>query len=257
MLQKFDKKVDKIELNPMRAEKRILILEDDPVFQNLIEAALIGHRCEVLDSVEGLNSVLANRGWETQFECAILDLTLKDGDAMEWIGRLANALPVLVISGSDTIQNKLTSFRLGAVDFLDKPFHPLELLARVDKRIESWKKKEVPSLKLPSEDFETCGLVVSPKQFRVTHMGRDLNLTRIEFEIFHFLASHKPGWILTREILMDRVWSESDVGDRTLDTHMSRLRRKLKGTSVSIETHPKIGYSLKSLFSEKSPALEP
>jgi len=148
-------------------------------------------------------------------------------------------LPVLLLTARTSEMDKLLGFEYGADDYLTKPFSPRELVARVKallrRRVAGGEEKPV----------QTGGLRIEPERHEASYAGRRLDLTRREFGLLYYLASH-PGRLCRREELLDKVWGYDYLGEtRTVDVHVRRLRAKLgKGRSL-IETVIGSGYRFK------------
>jgi two-component system response regulator MtrA len=151
--------------------------------------------------------------------------------------RRESEVPVLVLSARNDPQDKVRALQLGADDYMTKPFWPEELIERVKARLRR------PSL-ARGDQLEVGSLRVDLAGRRVSVAGHDVELTRVEIELLAALA-RRPGEAVTRRWLVDHVLDpEREGNERTLDAHVSRLRKKL-GAEVVIETVWGIGYRLK------------
>jgi DNA-binding response OmpR family regulator len=146
-------------------------------------------------------------------------------------------LPVLVLSARNETKDKVRALELGADDYVTKPFWPEELLARVAARL----RRPV----LARSSVVAAGhLSINLDHRQVTVSGKDVELTRVEFDLLAALAS-RPGSAVSRAWLADNVLDPSrDGGDRTLDVHFSRLRKKLGGSARHVATVWGVGYRL-------------
>jgi len=134
--------------------------------------------------------------------------------------------------------DKVLGLNMGADDYITKPFSMRELVARVNSTL---RRAEGTEVNRPV--FDDGSLRIDPSTFSVSYQGRDVRLTRKEFSLLSELARNQ-GRVLTREVLLDRVWGATYYGDsRTLDVHIRRLRQKLGDTTL-IETVTGIGYRL-------------
>ena len=134
--------------------------------------------------------------------------------------------------------DKVLGLNMGADDYITKPFSMRELVARIKAAL---RRAERPETDRPV--FDDGSLRINPATFSVTYFGREVRMTRKEFALVWELARNQ-GRVLTREVLLDRVWGGTYYGDsRTLDVHIRRLRQKLGDPSV-IETITGIGYRL-------------
>jgi len=150
--------------------------------------------------------------------------------------RAVSEVPVLVLSARNDTSDKVRALKLGADDYMTKPFWPEELVERVRARLRR------PALQREGA-LEQGGLRIEFATRAVTVQGRPVELTRVEFDILAALA-RRPGAAITRRWLAENVLDPSrDGGERTLDVHVSRLRKKL-GVGPFVETVWGIGYRL-------------
>ncbi len=165
---------------------------------------------------------------ERHFQLVLLDLNLPDGQGFEVCKIIReelklSTLPILFISGSMDIEKKVQAFSLGADDYIVKPFDRRELMARIQARLQKAEEKEcieVENLKLniPLQKA-TCSAS--------NYSEKELDLTPIEFKLLFFFIKN-PGHVFSREQLKTTIWSHSQkVVDRTIDTHISNLKKKL------------------------------
>ncbi len=178
------------------------------------------------------------------YDLVILDLRLPDGDGFSLIHDVQKKLgqrklPFLVLSSSSQLQDKLTGFDLGAVDYIVKPFEPLELKARVVTRL-----ADRPAAALMRVgDLEVD--VSSYRAYEYTGENKaELHLTQIEFKLLKLFLEH-PRQLFTREQLLDLIWGEEVYVDhRTVDAHISRLRKKITSENTAIKSVHGQGYRL-------------
>jgi DNA-binding response OmpR family regulator len=174
----------------------------------------------------------------------VLDLMLPDIDGLEVMRRLRQQnrdhTAIILLTARSEESDRIVGLRLGADDYVVKPFSPAELVARVDavlRRLEPVREREVP--------LRFDGLEIDPSARRATLEGEQLSLTQREFELLLFMARH-PGQAFTRDQLMERVWQYSFYIDTsTVTVHIRRLRSKLERDPARprfIETVWGIGY---------------
>ncbi len=206
----------------MHVRGSILVVDDEPTIGEVVSAYLqrAGYETRVaLDGPSALEAVA-----ERSPDLIVLDLMLPGIDGLEVMRRVrdrAGAVILLTAKGDES--DRVIGLRLGADDYVVKPFSPAELVARVDavlRRINTVT-EHAPAL--------TFGeLEIDPSSHRVTRAGEDMALTAREFDLLHFLARH-PGRAFTREELMDHVWQYSFYTDTsTVTVHIRRLRAKLE-----------------------------
>ncbi len=221
---------------------RVLVVEDAPEFAQLVTAALRGEQHEVTlaanlaDARERLRAVPP--------DVVILDLTLPDGDGLDLcqeIRRDTNAF-VLLLTGRDDEVDKLVGFRLGADDYMTKPFSPRELAARVGALLG----RARASGDAPQPSKQTVGDMTIDSDARVVTIdGSSVELTKIEFELLDALAE-RPGSVLTRSQLLGAVWGENYISDdHVVDVHIANLRKKIdSGKPSRIRTVRGVGYAV-------------
>jgi len=182
------------------------------------------------------------------FSLLLVDIKLPDGNGFEFIsglpGRCKN-IPVIFLTACDDFSHKVSAFTLGADDFIAKPFDPRELKLRIDSKL-----RKVNSLRDNDASFSVGDLLCSPAEQKLSIPGKrsSIDLTSLEFRIFRLLAK-EPEKVYSREEILRRVWSHNvAVNDRTVDVHVSNLRKKLKGSVVSIDSVIGSGYRLHSSF---------
>jgi DNA-binding response OmpR family regulator len=130
-------------------------------------------------------------------------------------------LPILMLTAKADPVDRILGLEIGADDYLTKPFHVRELIARIRAILR--RAEQRPEADLPA-DFDFMGLHVDFKAYRVTRDGRDIDLSSREFKLLQFFIGH-PGRVYSRDQLLDRVWGdEAFVEPRTVDVHISRLR---------------------------------
>jgi two-component system phosphate regulon response regulator PhoB len=149
---------------------------------------------------------------------------------------LTQSIPILMLTAKAEEIDRIIGFELGADDYVTKPFSPRELVLRIKAIL---RRKELQG---KDEVIQIRGLLIDPVRHLVSINNRPIRLTATEFKLLFELAS-KRGRVLTREILLDRVWGYTYEGyARTVDTHIRRLREKLGPIGNYIETLRGIGY---------------
>ena len=219
-----------------RMDKRILLVEDDRELAGQVKGRLEEIRCDVTWWPEGRRLALASD--LPDVELVILDLMLPGRSGLDMLRdlRAVSDVPVLVLSARGETSAKVRAFQLGADDYMTKPFWPEELVERVRARL----RRPV----LGRSDVVTVrGLSVDRRRREVTVDGQAVELTRVEFDLLSALAE-RPGEAVTRAWLSQNVLDpDRDGTERTLDVHVSRLRKKL-GATTYVETVWGIGYRL-------------
>ena len=213
---------------------KILIVDDEKPICDLIDMNLsaAGYSCVAVQ--DGLAAIDAVE--QDSFDLIILDIMLPgaDGyDVMEYIKPLK--VPVIFISAKHEVKDRVKGLKLGADDYLIKPFDVTELLARVEAVLRRYNKAD---RKLTVGEVE-----IDMEARRVTRAGKPVPLTSKEFDLLVLFAENRNG-ALFRENLYEQVWDdEYYANSRTLDLHVQRLRRKL-GWEKNLVAVYKVGYRL-------------
>jgi DNA-binding response OmpR family regulator len=221
-------------------------------------------RIAVLDSDTGFVRVLVNRmdglGWPhlgleaaprveelaaMRVDALVVDLALLGREAWEFVERLAAAAPgmgLVVCTGRSTVAQRVRGLRLGADDWVGKPCHPEEVLARVEAVV---RRRKLANGAVEEGPVEAGDLEIRADQFQAFADRRSADLTRREFEVLTLLA-HAEGRVLQREEIYQRVWGYTMAhGDRSVDVFIRKVRQKLEGVSPAwryIHTHFGVGY---------------
>jgi two-component system response regulator MtrA len=214
----------------------VLLIEDDEKLARQVLACLEEGGFSATWVSNGRDALAQN---PNSFSLLILDLMLPGVHGLDVLKdvRRGSEVPVLVLSARNDTSDKVRALQLGADDYLTKPFWPEELLARVHARLRR------PVLQR-SGTFEAGDLSIDMAGRRALVRGLDVDLTRVEFDLLAALA-RRPGAALTRAWLVDNVLDpERDGNERTLDVHVSRLRKKLGPCSEYVETVWGVGYRL-------------
>ncbi len=197
---------------------KILIVDDEKAICDLIDLNLTsaGYHCtSVQDGMEAINRIE-----KEDYDLILLDIMLPgaDGyDVMEYIRPLG--VPVIFITAKHEVKDRVKGLKLGADDYLVKPFDVVELVARVEAVLRRYSKAEQ---RLTVDD-----VIVDVEARRVTKAGMPVELTNKEFGLLVLFMKNK-NVALFRETLYEKVWEEEYYGDsRTLDLHVQRLRKKL------------------------------
>ena len=151
-------------------------------------------------------------------------------------------VPIIMITAKGEEVDRIVGLELGADDYIIKPFSPREVVLRVRSVL---KRSVANSQKEITAQIEANGVIIDIDRRQVNYKGKPINLTATEFDLLLILAK-TPGRVFTRNLLMDLVWGQDYYGvDRTVDTHMSRLRQKLGGGGKNLQTVHGIGYRFK------------
>lgn len=221
---------------------RVLLVEDDARIRREILDALraVGYEADV-----SVSCADAEHALQREYDLVLLDLGLPDGDGLDLCRALRASgrnLPIIILTARDAPEQRVRGLDVGADDYLVKPFHLPELLAR----IRSVFRRAGRSL---GTGPLRCGpLWADPESRTAGCGGQNLDLKPREFELLVFLMRH-PGRAWTREQLLDRVWGSTFEGDiRTIDSHIGRLRTHVEEDASDpqmIETVWGVGYRLR------------
>lgn len=212
----------------------ILIAEDEKPISNLIKLSLknAGYLCDCAFN----GSQAADMIEESCYDLILLDIMLPDVDGfelMEYIRPLE--IPVIFITAKNSVADKVKGLRMGAEDYIVKPFEIIELLARIDVVLRRYHKAE--------DTVAIAGLVIDTKSRKVTRDGSMVALTPKEYELL-LLFVRNPNTALYRETIYERIWEKEFVyGSKTVDLHIQRLRRKAHLEKELLAVN-KVGYRL-------------
>lgn len=217
----------------------VLIIEDDPEIQTILDAYF---------QRDGFRTVTASdprvglsHHQRLRPDLVVLDVKLPGMDGYEVLAaiRRAGETPVLMVTAMSEDLDKLQGLRMGADDYVTKPFNPQEIIARaraILRRTQGARQSHMLRL---------GPLTIDPEAHEALVVGAPLTLTLTEFRLLHHMARH-PGRVFARADLIDACFPESEALDRTVDSHMSNLRRKLAqaGADDLLSSVRGVGYRL-------------
>jgi DNA-binding response OmpR family regulator len=221
---------------------RIAVLDSDTGFLQVLSKRLegAGWQYRVLASPVPLDAIVAMR-----LNAVVIDLTVLGPQGWTYLEKLCTRLPglgVVVCTGQSSVAQRVRGLRLGADDWMTKPCHPEELIARVEAVVRRRKRAEA---RVDAGPLVVGEVEVRPDQFQAFVAGVSADLTRREFELIQLLADAQ-GQVMQREEIYQRVWGYAMVhGDRSVDVFVRKLRQKLEKVSPGwryIHTHFGIGY---------------
>jgi DNA-binding response OmpR family regulator len=225
-----------------QAAVRLAILDADSGFLQVLTKRLgaAGWQHRVLASPVPLDALVAMR-----LNAIVIDLAVLGPQAWNYLEKLCTRLPqlgVVVCTGQSSVAQRVRGLRMGADDWVTKPCHPEELIARVEAVVRRRKRAEARTV---AEPVAVGEIEIRADQFQAFAGGQSVDLTRREFELIQLLAEAE-GQVLQREEIYERVWGYAMVhGDRSVDVFVRKLRQKLERASPAwryIHTHFGIGY---------------
>ena len=214
----------------------ILIAEDEHLIARLIEMTLTraGYRCTVAEDGKTAADLIE----KTNFDMALLDIMLPGLDGYELLDCLRpQGVPVIFITAKTAVKDRVLGLRLGADDYITKPFAAEELVARMETVLRRTGRG--------GRELTAYDVTLDTMDRVARQNGEPLELRRLEFDLLELLMRNR-GAALYRDVIYERVWGGVPDSEslRTVDTHIARLRKKL-GWGDRIETVFKIGYRLK------------
>jgi DNA-binding response OmpR family regulator len=221
---------------------RIAVLDRDSGFIQVLSKRLdrVGWEHRVLASPVPTDAVVSMR-----LSAVVVDLTVLGPQAWSWLERLCTALPelgIVVCTGPSTVAQRVRGLRLGADDWITKPCHPEEVIARVQSVV---RRRRRSAGRTEAKPLMAGEVVIRSDRFQAFVGDGSIDLTRREFELIELLASAE-GRVLEREEIYSRLWGYTMVrGDRSVDVFVRKLRQKLEKASPQwryIHTHFGIGY---------------
>ncbi len=214
----------------------ILIVEDDPNIAKTIEItiSLVGYGSTVCSNgSEAVEMILSRK-----FDLVLLDVMLPNMDGFEIIEKIRHtAVPVIFLTAMGDVSDKIKGLRMGAEDYIVKPFEAMELLARIEVVLRRFDKGE--------NILKYRDITVDIKKHTILKSGHGIDLTPKEFDVLVFFLQNQDIAI-SRERLLTAVWGYDFEGEsRTVDIHIQQIRKKLLLKQYLI-TIPKLGYRLES-----------
>lgn len=206
--------------------RRVLVIEDEKKLADLLGDYLTQAGFDVSLIYGGVGAVDSVR--RVRPDLIILDLMLPGSDGMEICGdiRSFSDVPIIIVTARVAEDDRLLGLRKGADDYICKPFSPREVVARVEAVLRRARSVSTP---------EPSGLHLDERRHRATWFGRDLNLTEVEFKLLLLLYA-EPGRVFERRRLMGGIYPDNrTVCDRTIDSHIKKLRKKMADTGSGVE----------------------
>lgn len=221
---------------------KILIVEDELSHQMILKKSL-GDRYEIT-AVKSLSDAMSLID-ETEFDLFLLDVMLEDGNGYHLcteIRKRSNLKhkPIIFLSARSGIESKVLGLNLGADDYIVKPCNPTELLARISNRLK--KHQEITGR---GQQFAQGTLLfdLERQEVKCLESSESFELTPLEFRLLYYLARN-TGQTFDRKSIIDNVWNEkTNVLERSVDTYVASLRRKMGGYGKAIRSVHGVGYT--------------
>lgn len=203
-------------------EKSILIIEDDQEISKLLHVILTKSGMTAIAAYSGTEGLLQLKN--NTFDLILLDLMLPGVSGEEFIKQVReeSSIPIIVISAKIDIEDKVQVLKMGADDYITKPFNQKEVEARVEVQL-----RKSGTQPRQTTERQWRGVKINPDNFSVTLADKALQLTNAEFDILYLLVSHPERAFSKREIY-EKIWKGTYVGDdNTISVHISNLRKKI------------------------------
>lgn len=223
--------------------KSILVVEDSEEIQMIVERSLSNfYRVTLVGSLSQARSYIQ----KLKFDLIILDLSLPDGDGLQFCSELKSSsqaceIPVIILSAKNSIKDKAEGFQLGIEDYITKPFDPSELKIRIESRL-----KKISEFKRHSDQIEVGNLMLdlSSRSISCINDNKNIDLSTKEFAILVYLARHIEQ-VKSRQDIINAVWGQGcHMTNRTIDSHICRIRKKIASDILNIEAITSSGYKL-------------
>ncbi len=230
------------------SHEKILVVDDELDLVKLVQYNLEKDGYQAMSAANGEDALVVAR--KERPELVLLDLMLPGMDGLEVCKKLkadpdTAGIAIIMVTAKGEEADITAGLKLGADDYVTKPFSPKELVARVQAVL-----RRTRAFSSPKEYIEIDGLTIDVSKHEVAVKGETVPLTLTEFRLLHRLAS-RPGRVFARDQLIDAVsGQDTAVTDRTIDVHIASLRKKLKPFASSIVTIRGIGYKFKDYVQE-------
>ena len=205
----------------------ILVVDDEKELADIIELYLTNDGYNVHKFYTGTEALDCIE--HTHLDLAILDVMLPDADGFQICKKIRETsyYPIIMLTAKEEEVDKITGLTLGADDYMTKPFHPLELMARVKSQLRRYTRYN-PLENREVKEHEFRGLYISKSSHKCMLNGKELVLTPLEFDILWHLCEHR-GNVVSSEELFEAVWGEKYLdNNNTVMTHIARIREKMQ-----------------------------
>ncbi|WP_097027689.1 response regulator transcription factor [Clostridium peptidivorans] len=212
-------------------KERLLIVEDDEAIANILKEHLEKEGYEINWSSTGKEGLEDFKKY--QFGLVMIDIMLPEMDGftlcknIRWINE---DIPIIIVSAKQTDMDKVKGLKIGADDYVTKPFSLTEVSARVEAHLRRYRKTDRGSISNEKLVFKK-GLIIIPEERKVTIEEKEIQVTLKEFELLQLMAQN-PNKVFSKEELYQHIWQSVDVeGNNTVTVHIKELREKLRDSS--------------------------
>lgn len=212
---------------------RVLIVDDEAPMRRLLELYLKNSNYEVETVSNGDQALDIIKRGLVAFDLVLLDVMMPGMDGWEVCQRLRSfsEIPIIMLTARDQTFDKVKGLKLGADDYMTKPFEELELLARIEAML-----RRSGRMDKMGNQADHHGIMIDQSTHRVSYQGQPIDLTPKEFELLYTFLTHIDR-VYSREQLLTQIWGMDYEGDiRTVDTHVKNLREKLKKHGVEVNS---------------------
>lgn len=232
-------------------KESILIVDDEKEIADLLEVYLKKDGYTVYKYYNGLEALKCIEA--KKLDLAVLDVMLPDIEGFRICQKIRRKYfyPIIMLTVKDEDADKIRELTLGADDYITKPFHPLEVVARVKKQLRRYVKFNVNTKRvfdIVRDEYDFNGLMINKSTHRCTLLNKEVTLTPLEFSILWYLCENR-GKVISSEELFEAVWGEKYLNNNnTVMAHIGRLREKLKEPAKNpqlIKTVWGVGYTIK------------
>lgn len=227
-------------------DKRVLVIDDEWNMRNLLRIYLRKEGYQVTEASSGREGL--HRLDQAAYDLVVLDIMMPDMDGWQVCAKIreVSAVPVLMLTARSDTRDKVSGLKLGADDYVTKPFEPEELLARAEALIRRSRQQMASgSPATPGPQTEIGGLAVYPEAREIRINGSLVEFTPKEFDMLAILAKN-PGRAYSRESLVELLWGYDFPGEtRVVDTHIKNIREKTQKAGLSynpVQTVWGVGY---------------
>jgi two-component system, OmpR family, alkaline phosphatase synthesis response regulator PhoP len=204
--------------------KRLLLIEDEPGLVLTLRDRLTREGYAIETSSDGESGL--ERAAGEAFDLVLLDVMLprmNGFDVLRELRKRGVETPVIMLTAKSQVVDKVVGLKLGADDYITKPFEMVELLARIEAKL-----RRAPAVSHPSEGYQFEDVRIDFRRAEVTKGGKPLDLSAREFQLLKYFIEHR-GATLTREELLNEVWGYNSMpSTRTVDVHVAWLRQKIE-----------------------------